>query len=108
MAGPRLYCSCDAARQHPGELLPMEPVCDFDAAGAGFIDRAEDLAGRMADSQAQAYVRASLAARGVSAANPTARWYALRRDRKPRGRQPNTPVRVTCLADWAPQADMPF
>lgn len=65
-------------------------------------------AGRMADSQAQSNVRASPAARGVSAANPTARWYELRRDRKPRGRQPNTPVRVTCLADWAPQADMPF
>lgn len=111
MAGPRLYCGCPAAAAAAADgraMLPMEPVCDIDAANAGFADRAQELADRMTDSQLQSGVRARKGSHSATAGAGAMRWYELRRDRKPRARQPNTPVRVKCLADWTAPADMPF
>lgn len=82
-------------------LVRLEPVCDEDAAIAGFEDRARELEARIADSQ----VAADTARGRVS---DDREWWARRQRKRARRRLPNTPIQVGWQESEASGDDLPF
>ena len=92
MATARLSCGCGFG--------VLEPLCDLDAAEAGYQDRARELEVRMNDSM--------LKARIASGGDPESdrRWHEKRTRERARGRRPNTPIQVSAATPAAD--DCPF